>query len=426
MYAVASKSKDQKEVMVLHPWLSGGTTTYDSYLAERDAYGLSRVMDRWKRQKAAKTHFFVIATNSVSNVIGGPWEDFFKAGSLAWIYERKKKYIIKHKDTEEIDLDSTFGDGKKFWFKGFIGWEWSEAVGYYVGIEGNDHDPRIWAAFGPNAPRDAMMGIFALCSVISGASFRAVTSKIPECQNHSGEFRLWKQNEDKFWNLIFNGSDPICVDTAEWPYLATLLRYPNRSFSAVDLGLMDRLPDTEMPNFQAKSEFAELPEEDFNRKKSSNNMLSSVSREERAMWDTIEEYLQLLNKRKYLKEKMVNAKEDDVASIIEDLKNIKAKLESSSYRGIEWRQGESEVEHVFRLEKILHSRDSRESDIPEIKRARQRATAAISREIDMQLDSHPFLGNYLKTNVIPSRGHWTFVGKEDWKFTPPDRGSGKT
>jgi hypothetical protein len=439
MYAVASKLKDQDEVMTLHPWLSGGATTYDSYLAEHRAYGLSRVMDRWKDHKTAKTHFFVIASKPSSDVIGGPWKDFYEAGSLAWIFLRDRKFIIRHRDTKEIDLDSTFGtDGRKFWFRGFINWEWSDQVGYYVGIEGNDHDPRIWAAFGPDAPRDALMGAFALCSVISGASFRAVTSRITECQNHSGEYRLWKANG--VWFLIYNGTAPIRADTAGWPYLAHLLRYPNKSFSSVDLGLMDRLPDTEMPNYQAKSEFTELPEEGLHRKKSSHKTQSSASREAEAMWGIVFDYLQLIAKREHLREEASSANGEIAVLKREELNEIEVELKSSAYSGIEWLPGESEEKHVDRLQKLVGSRSSQTGQLSrvnkstqteeveplEIKRARERAKTAIEREIIIQQRDHPVIGEYLKKNVIPGYGTWKFVGKEDWKFTPPDSDSGKT
>ena len=177
MYAVAVKESEQRQVMVLHPWLDEiKHTSYESYLTDLEAYGLSHVMDKWRSLKRPSVNYFVIENNpGVPAEPGGVWMDFFRAGHLVWIRRRGDSYILEHPETGQEDLERVFGvSGKTFWMDKWLTryWEKRDRILRW-GWKLQAKKIRAYkAAFLAQVPsRSALSAIQQLCGIVHHPTF---------------------------------------------------------------------------------------------------------------------------------------------------------------------------------------------------------------------------------------------------------------
>jgi hypothetical protein len=429
MFAAAAKERWQKQVMALHPWLDEAKhISYDAYLHDLDAYGLSHVMDVWNTSdERPRTHFFVIDNRRTGDrTPGGPWKDLFDSARLVWIYRGNNGYFIQHSATGEEDLERVFGVAdKQFWFRKWLSGDWLDRVGYYLGIEGNAHDPRIWAAFGPEAPFVALGAVQSLCDVFHTAAFRAATARIEECRT-SAEYRLYQRG--KHWFLIFDGGPPIRVRGAAWPYFAHLFRNPGRTVLSRDLGQINH---PWRPDRRRNRRTAQVPPvvENGVHIQGSGQLRYSVSEASGSSAET---------------EKQVDETRKLYAALdrclqLGETKDISGKKELASLLATHAElkpQGESETPERW-LKRLGTMRDlikqqldegaeeqgtagSQRFESPQSKQARDRVNHAIERALaTMDTDINSQVAGYMRDHIKKDGGGWRYGGRETWITSIP-------
>jgi hypothetical protein len=423
MYAVAVKRAEQRQVMVLHPWLDENKrTTYEAYLNELEAYGLSRVMDRWRDLKRRPVHFFVIENHpNTSGEPGGVWSDYFRAGELVWICKRGEAYIVQHPDSGEEDLEKTFGiQGRTFWLEKWLNTYWETKIGFYVGVEaGEPNEPRVWAALGPQAPWSAVCAVQHLCNIVHNQAFRDVVSKIDECQALPGQYRLYLDHTSGEWHMRFRETEILLKRDRVWRYVQHLFRNPGTTFTCHQLSELYRASPTPNPGGDGttvRGQGQRSPYVDA----------SGIGGKQRL--PSPQASIRALEKLENLKAFLELRVEEDRRSAGEaqrsDLKQKIADL-LKSYPEFGQGQLEDPDEWMKRLQRLGAALD-RTAKPPNVSGSRRRgtyeseddATDRVNKCIRREINRQNRISEYLRSVLKDGHGEWTYIGTEQWEDSP--------
>jgi len=235
-WATAIRWDDRHWVALLHQTLFGNTANYQKTV---DKYGWITLSDVMSVIATAnnRARFFVIDLSPESQIKNDPlWPTLFNSGDLVLIETNEGATTVMYQNTQTDQIVnqpiSDFGDASHshFWIRDWLGMLPPKTgdVGYYVGVQDDCGDVRIWAGLSSTMKLSTLSSIEFLCRTVDGPQFRKAIASV------TGNSLIFMASEG-VWLARFNGEEGHIHDRVGMHVMASVIGHSDRRLSISEL-----------------------------------------------------------------------------------------------------------------------------------------------------------------------------------------------